>query len=411
MNIFAASILVPISSPPICQGAIVVENGRIVDVGTVDRLRSEYRAPVTMFPHSIVMPGLVNAHTHLELTHFPSWKVRKDLDYSPRTYTDWVIQVIKIKRSLHAEELELSLREGLRISLESGTVACADILSDRKLLPIYAESPAASTVFLEAIGQDPELCTVLKEKLTEVLQSKADFFGLSPHAPHTLSSTFFKDIKELADRFSIRTMTHLAESPEEVDFMHDSKGRITDLLYPYIHWEGFLPQPRRMSPTAYLESIGVLDERTIAVHCVHLTPADGEILRKNKVNIVVCPRSNDRLAIGKAPLPLFKKLGLPIGIGTDSLASNDSLSLWDEMRFILNEFPGVFDFAELLQMATYGGAEILGIQKDFGSLEKGKRADFLVLDPVRDVSEANVHQVLVEEARLQEVYISGNQVN
>ncbi|GAB7026070.1 amidohydrolase family protein [Geotalea toluenoxydans] len=411
MRIFAASTVMPISSSPIAHGGILVENGRIRDVGPVERLRSDYDAPVTDFPQCVIMPGLVNAHTHLELTHFPSWKLRKDLDYSPRTYVDWVIQVIKIKRSLQPEELELSLKEGLRKSLESGTVASADILTDRRLLPIYDETPTKNIVFLEAIGQEPALCAELKEKLKVVIRSGHTRFGISPHAPHTLSPSFFREIKELATSFSLPIMTHLSESSEEASFMHDSTGRIAELLYPHIHWEAYLPKPQRTTSTAYLDSLGVLDQSTIAVHCVHVTPADGEILKKRGVNVVICPRSNDRLTVGKAPLNLFKKLDIPMAIGTDSLASNDSLSLWDEMRFILNEFPGVFRHDELLAMATLGGAKVLGIDEEFGSLEQGKRADFLVLEVENSMVEKNLHRLIIEEARIDQVYISGNHVN
>lgn len=410
MKIFAASTVMPISSPPIAHGGMLVENGRIRDVGPIERLRSDYDAPVIDFPDGIIMPGLVNAHTHLELTHFPSWKLRKDLDYSPRTYVDWVIQLIKIKRSLQPEELELSLKEGLRISLESGTVVSADILTDMRLLPLYDEMPSKNIVFLEAIGQEPASCAELKGKLKLVIQSGHTRFGLSPHAPHTLSPSFFREIKELAASFSLPTMTHLSESSEEASFMHDSTGKIAELLYPYIHWDDYLPKPQRTTSTAYLDSIGVLDQSTIAVHCVHITPSDGEILKKRGVNVVICPRSNDRLAVGKAPLHLLKKLDIPMAIGTDSLASNDSLSLWDEMRYILQAFPGVFRHDELLEMATLGGAKILGMDDDFGSLDVGKRADFLVLGIDSAVRGGNLHRLIVEEAQLDQVYISGNQV-
>src|SRR5574340_910043 len=116
MQIFAASCLLSISAPPLAGGALAVADGRIVDTGTLAELRATHNAPVRDFPGCVIMPGLVNAHTHLELTHFPSWKIRKDIDYAPRTYVDWVIQVIKLKRSLTPQELELSLREGFRIS-------------------------------------------------------------------------------------------------------------------------------------------------------------------------------------------------------------------------------------------------------------------------------------------------------
>src|SRR5512135_2226265 len=127
MHIYAASYLYPVSSPPQPGGGIAVEEGRIVDAGPLERLRREYGGPLTEYPDCVIMPGLVNAHTHLELTHFSSWKLRKGIDYSPRTYIDWIIQVIKIRRSLTRPELENSLLEGLRVSLECGTTALGEI--------------------------------------------------------------------------------------------------------------------------------------------------------------------------------------------------------------------------------------------------------------------------------------------
>src|SRR5512137_47280 len=109
MQIYAASYIFPVTSPPLAGGAIAVADGRIVDAGPLDRLRTEYGAPVREFPGCVIMPGLVNAHSHLELTHFPSWKLRKGIDYSPRTYVDWIIQVIKIRRSLSLQELQHSV--------------------------------------------------------------------------------------------------------------------------------------------------------------------------------------------------------------------------------------------------------------------------------------------------------------
>src|SRR6266568_7904810 len=111
MQIYAASYLVPVSSSPVPGGALVVDRGRIVAVGPLAELRTAYPAPVHDFHGHVIIPGLVNAHAHLELTHFPSWKIRKGIDYTPRTYVDWVVQVIKIRRALSLHELELSVRE------------------------------------------------------------------------------------------------------------------------------------------------------------------------------------------------------------------------------------------------------------------------------------------------------------
>jgi aminodeoxyfutalosine deaminase len=410
MQIFAASYVLPISSPPIADGAIAVRDGRIVDVGPLDIVRSAWNAPVHDYPGSVITPGLVNAHTHLELSHFPSWKIRKGLDYQPRTYVDWVAQVIKIKRGLELHELELSLLEGLRISLEAGTTAVGDVISDMRLLPLFSGGTSCGRLFLEAVGHEPLACQTLLEKLADTLHSfncGKLLAGLAPHAPHTVSPGLFQALRRLAADNSLPMMVHLAESLEEVAFMHDSTGKIAEILYPLVHWEEYLPRPMRTTSAAYLDTLGVLDSSTIAVHCTHITPADAEILKKRGVGVVLCPRSNDRLAVGRAPVHLLKKLGIPLALGTDSLASNDSLSLWDEMRFSLTATPGLFTPEELLRMASLGGAELLGVSKETGSLEKGKRADFLVVRPPAAESKHDLQRALIEEGRLDDVFVAG----
>ena len=413
MQIYAASYLFPVSSPPLAGGAIAVAEGRIVDVGTLDRLRADYGAPVREFPGSVIMPGLVNAHTHLELTHFSSWKLRKGIDYSPRTYVDWVIQVIKIRRSLSRQELEHSLREGIRVSLECGTTTIGEIVSDRTLVPFYEGTDIFGRLFLEAIGQDPGRTSSF---LADIEKTVASFAGgglrpgLSPHAPHTLSSAFLQELAGLARDHSIPAVIHLSESREEAAFMHDSSGKIAELLYPFADWDPYLPSPRRTTSTAYLESLGVLNPLTSAVHCVHITPDDAHILKKHGVTAILCPRSNERLAVGKAPAALLKNCGIPLALGTDSLASNDSLSLWDEMRFLRREFPGLFTPDEVVEMATLGAAKALHLESEAGSLEKGKRGDFLVLTPPRITSPNDLAEALIEVSRLDEVFVGGKAI-
>lgn len=410
MHIYAASYLLPVSTPPIAGGAIVTDNGRIVAVGPLAELRRLYSAPVREFPGCVIMPGLVNAHTHLELTHFPSWKLRKGIDYSPRTYLDWVIQVIKIRRALTADELIHSIHEGIHKSIECGTTMVGEILSDGSLTPVYRESLLAGRLYREAIGQDPARCEELLRSLEETLatfQSDRLKPGLSPHAPHTLSPRFMQDVAGLAQRFSVPTVIHLAESREETEFMHGSGGKIAELLYPFADWENYLPPPRRTTPTAYLDELGALNEATTVVHCVHITPSDAEILKRRGVSVVLCPRSNNRLVVGKAPAALLKKAGIPLALGTDSLASSDSLSMWDEMRFLLQEFPATFSPAEALELATLGAARALLLDHEAGSLEHGKRADFLVVKPSRLPAPEEITEAVIEENQIEELYLSG----
>jgi len=410
MQIYAASYLFPVSSPPLAGGAIAVADGRIVDAGPLDRLRAEYSAPVREFPDCVIMPGLVNAHSHLELTHFSSWKLRKGIDYSPRTYVDWVIQVIKIRRNLTRPELEHSVMEGIRVSLECGTTTIGEILSDRALIPLYESTGIRGRLYIEAIGQEPAGNAALIaniEKAVGVFAGNSLKPGISPHAPHTLSAGFMKELAALSAAHSIPSVIHLSESREEALFMHDSSGKIAEILYPFAGWDEYLPPPRRTTSTAYLEALGVLRPSTSVVHCVHVTMDDAHILKKCGVTAILCPRSNERLAVGKAPASLLKKCGIPLALGTDSLASNDSLSLWDEMRFLRREFPDVFTPTEVLEMATLGSARALHLESETGSLEKGKRADFLVVHPARITSPAELAEVLIEESRVAEVFLGG----
>jgi cytosine/adenosine deaminase-related metal-dependent hydrolase len=413
INIYAASHLFPISSPPVEGGALAVEGGRILAVGKLSELTAAFSAPVTEFPGCAIIPGLVNAHSHLELTHFPSWKVRKGIDYSPRTYIDWIIQVIKIRRSLSREEREHSVLEGIRISLESGTTALGEILSDPGLLSLYLRSPLSGRVFIEAVGQAPQRCAGL---LAAIAGSFPDFVdtalepGISPHAPYTLSTEFFRELRDLAAEKSLPLMIHLAESRDELDFLFDSTGPIAEKLYPFVDWNEYLPPARRTTPTAYLDSLEVLRPGTTVVHCVHVTPSDAEVLKKRGAAVVLCPRSNDKLDVGSAPVHLLKKAGIPLALGTDSLASNDSLSLFDEARFLRRQFPDQFSAGEVLRMMTLSGAEVIGRGDTLGSLQQGKRGDFLVLS-LRENPGGDLCSEIIEEGRICEVFINGESLH
>jgi aminodeoxyfutalosine deaminase len=409
MQIYTASYVLPISAPPIPGGGIAVQDGIIKAVGPAGELPSVGSTKITHLPGCVIVPGLVNAHTHLELTHFSAWKMRKNLDYLPKTYVEWIQQVVKIRRSVTQAEVELSVREGLRFCIESGTTAVGEILTDFTLAPLYADSPLNGRIFLEALGHDPVQCEGLLDRLEISLKGLSGSLlpGLSPHTPHTVSPQLFLELQKLAVKYSVPKAIHLSESVEEVSFMFDSSGPIAEVMYPAARWEGYLPAPRHATSTSYLDGLGLLGGDTLAIHAVHVTPADAHILKERGVTVVLCPRSNDRLFVGRAPHHLLKKTGIPLALGTDSLASNDSLSLWDEIRYLRESDPGAFTAPELLAMATIGGARALGIQSQAGSLEPGKRGDFLVFSCATGHTSAGISDAVIEKGRLEQVYLAG----
>ncbi|BCG46442.1 Amidohydrolase [Citrifermentans bremense] len=409
-RIYAASYLIPVSSPPVAGGAVAVENGVIAAVGTLHEVQAACSAPVTDLPGCVIMPGLVNAHTHLELTHFPAWKLRKDLDYLPKRYVEWIQQVVKIKRALLPGEMEHSVREGIRLCLESGTTSVGDILSDFSLAPLYRDTQLSGRVFLEAIGHDPLQGENLLRRIEATLDALSGTLlpAISPHTPHTVSPQLLQDLHALAVKRAIPKAIHLSETADEASFMHDTTGDIAELIYPMAHWEQYLPHPMHTTSTRFLLDLGVLDPSTLAVHAVHVTPDDVRVLKEKGCSVVLCPRSNDRLFVGSAPHKLLKSAGLSLALGTDSLASNDSLSLWDELRYLQQQAPGVFSPEELIAMATIGGARALQIEGSAGSLEVGKRADFQVLS-CGSASEATIHTALLTKGRLEQVYVAGEQ--
>ena len=405
ITLHTASWLYNPGHAPIPGGAVAVQDGRILAVGPATELVLRFGPPAADHPGCVLMPGFVNAHTHLELTHFPAWRLRGGLDYHPRRFVDWIIQLIKVRRGVSTAETLESIKAGMAACLRSGTTCVGDIVSSPELLAGFVDSSLTGRCYLELIGQEPVL---FESRLHAVLEaaSKASgplLPGLSPHAPYTLASDLLPGIATASRQHGLPLSLHLAESSDEDRFLFDSGGPLAEELYPLVGWQGFLPAPRRMTPAGFFDSGGLLGASTLAVHCVQLTPADAALIKQRGVTICLCPRSNERLAVGTAPVHLFRKLGIPLCIGTDSLASNDSLSMWDELRFALDVYKGEFTPDELLQMATSGGASGLGLAGQTGSLEEGKRADIQVVA----LEGACTAERLLGQGRLQQVLLEG----
>ncbi len=407
--IYSASWLINPDASPVAGGALLVRNGSIVATGSLHQLRSASSAPVYDYPGCALLPGFVNAHTHLELTHFSSWKLRSAVDYHPRRFSDWIVQLIKISRGLTAEDYPPSIREGIRMCLESGTTAVGEIITNPAHAGLYYQSPLAGRLYFELLGQETGHFTgKLAAAIAAIPQDedKALATGLSPHSSYTIAQEHFAAIRDTSAAYALPLSIHISESRSEADFIFDESGDLASEFYPFLGWERFLGHPARCSSTELLDRFGLLTPTTMAVHCVHVSFADARIIKSRGAHVVLCPRSNELLDVGRAPVTLFKKLGIPLALGTDSLASNNSLSLWDELRYALEAFPNDLSEQDVLRMVTTGGAAALGISAACGSLEAGKRADFQVIGNCLGNEDGIVERVM-REGSVQEVFVGG----
>jgi len=407
--IYSASWLINPDAPPLAGGALLVRNGNIVDTGSLQLLRSKYPAQVIDYPGFAILPGFINAHTHLELTHYPAWLQRTSSDCRPNGFSDWIIQFIKVARGLSPTDYPTSIQEGIRMCLESGTTSVGEIVANPALARHYYNSSLAGRLYFEILGQET---SHFESKLTAALAAatedpeRAFLSGLSPHSPYTIAEQHLQTIREASTSHNQPLAIHLSESRSEVDFLFDGSGLLASNLYPFVGWERFLGQPTRCSSTALLDRHGLLTRTTLAIHCVHVSIADARVLKSRGVHIALCPRSNDILDVGRAPVALFKKVGIPLALGTDSLASNNSLSLWDELRFALDTFPDDISEQDVLRMVTKGAADALGVSATSGSLESGKRADFQVIDCHGSGGDRILERVM-REGVLKELFVCG----
>lgn len=293
--------------------------------------------------------------------------------------------------------------------LESGTTALGEIVTNPALAEYYRQSPLAGRLYFELLGQEPaHFAGKLAAAKAAAAQCKAEVLaaGLSPHSPYTIAQEHLAAIRDASAANALPLSIHLSESAAEGDFIFDGSGDLASSFYPFVGWERFLGKPARCSSTELLDRYGLLTPTTVAVHCVHVSVADARIIKSRGSHIALCPRSNEILDVGRAPVHLFKKFGIPMALGTDSLASNNSLSLWDELRFALATFPDDLAEEDVLRMVTTGGAAALGLSAVCGSLEVGKRADFQVVGGCSGGEDGLLERVM-REGHLQEVFVGG----
>ncbi len=379
MTLFEADWICPASSAPIPNAVIGVEGGRIVRIDSADRISESSRV---RFDGCAIVPGFVNAHAHLELTVLRGFL--EDLEF-----IRWIRTVTTAKQQkLTREDLRTSARLGVVECLAAGVTCVGEVMdvgtSWEAMLEYGLQGVAYQEVFGPADIHVEESLAGLRRKVDAMRpqQTTTQRIGVSPHAPFTVAPRLFRTVKEYARSENLPVTVHIAESEDEERYVRLGQGPFADRNRE----RQFVVEIAGCSPVAHLERCGMLDPATLLIHVIRTEDGDMDILRRTGAAVVHCPKSNAKLGHGVAKVVEMYDLGVRMSLGTDSVASNNVVDMFEEMReaiFMQRARTSRFDAMDAyraFRMATLGGAECLGLDSELGSLEIGKRADFAVVD-------------------------------
>ena len=365
MRVISADWVLPVEGAPVENGAVAIEDGRVATVGTIAELGAGDH-----FADAAIVPGLVNAHTHLEYAVYAGFG--DGLSFGP-----WISTHVERKRRLERSDMEAIARLGAAECLRSGITTVGDLAFSGASAHACAELGLRAIVYLEVFGV--EAADALqrfgeKREYVGAALSERVGLGVSPHAPYTCSTEVYAACAAL----DLPVATHLNESGDELDWLLHGEG-------PWQPLAEMLVQPDGQSGIRRLAAAGLLDERMVAAHCVKVDDEEIELLSRHGVAVAHCPRSNALLGCGIAPLQALRAAGLRVGVGTDGVSSVPSHDFFEELRTVValararDERADALSASEALTLATLGGAQALGLDAEIGSLVPGKRADIAIV--------------------------------
>jgi len=350
-------------------GDILIKDDKIFEIILADEMAIEFVAKKTIDAKGkLSMPGLINTHTHSAMTAFRGYAD----DITLHAWLNEVIFPIE-KKNVNVNLVTIGAKLAIIEMIKSGTTTFNDMYYFIDTIAEVAKQIGMRAMLSEGVLDfpTPNMKTSADSlKYTEelILKYKNDELikiALGPHAPYTCSPELLKLTKKLADKYATQLNIHLAETKWELDLYLDK---------------------HKMTPTQYLDSLGMLDENVIAAHSIFLNESDIDLMAKRKTGVAHNPECNMKLASGVAPIPAMLNKGVKVGIGTDGVASNNNLNIFQEIRTaaflhkLTSNDPTVLNANQLLKMATIDGAKLLNIDKQTGSIEKGKLADIIIID-------------------------------
>jgi len=402
---YHARWVVPVIASPIRNGTVVTDGATIVYVG------EPAGAPPGQdieLGDAILCPGLVNAHCHLELTVMRGFLEGLE-------FRDWIVRLTTAKRVvLSRDDLMDSARIGLVEGIRAGITTYADTSDSGVVFDAMLELGVRGIMYQEVFGPDPAQCDASMEELrrkVEALRPRATSLvrvGISPHAPYTVSDELFAAVAEYARTHDVPVAVHIAESAAESDLVERAAGIFADGLAR----RGIVLQRRGRSPIEMLDRNGLLDVRPLLIHAIRADARDVELIAARDAAVAHCPVSNAKLGHGIAPLCAMLAAGVRVGLGSDSVASNDRMDILGEaqaatlLQSVALQQPDAIEARRALELATIGGARALGLDSRIGSLEPGKAADLAAFSlggpgvPIQDPETALVHVIRGGDATL-----------
>jgi cytosine/adenosine deaminase-related metal-dependent hydrolase len=387
--ILRARTVITNTGGPIENGAVAIVGNRIAAVGDFDEIRAAYDGETTDLGQQVLMPGLVNAHCHLDYT-----MMRRAIN-PQRTFTEWIIRINALKRSLDNNDYRTAIAKGFAELKQWGTTTVANIESFPELLPDMPPPPIRTWWFFEMIDVRHRLAG--EETIAGTLgffDQRPDWlggFGLSPHAPYTSSGKLYELTADTAEKLGMPVTTHVAESREEWEMFRDKRGELHEFMQKLGRW--MFDNQEQRTPLAHVAAHARLGPRWLLAHMNELDDSDFTLLATlpQKPSIVHCPGSHRYFRHTRFPLTKLGSIGVNVCLGTDSLASTLTLSMFDEMRILARQEPQL-DPSEIIKMATLNGAMALGIEA--GKIEPGALADLIALPHADNARE--VHAAVIE---------------
>src|SRR6266496_1159525 len=376
------------------EGGIAVTGGRILAIGPRAEIEKDYSSRQRVNANGkLIVPGLINGHTHIPMVLFRG--LADDLDLQ-----EWLTKYIFPAEAKNVSEdfVRAGTRLGLAEMIRGGTTTFCDMYYFEDAIADETAKAGVRGVLGETVIDFPvadnktnaEAMAYVEKFVSQWKGNSLIVPAIAPHAPYTVSEEHLKAIRAFSDRTGAPIVTHISETKREVDDSLKAKGA---------------------SPIDYLNRIGFLNNRVIAAHIVWPTEEELGLLKKLGVGIVHNPQSNMKLASGVAPVPEMLKEDLPVGLGTDGAASNNDLNLWEEMdtaaklHKVISKDPKVVNAKEAFEMATIRGARAIHLEGEIGSIEKGKRADLVIvdLDDLNQTPYYNIYSDLVYATKAADV--------